>query len=65
MSTPPLIAKMQGPNIPVDKRERANLGKKEPQRLEAMRAQWQAWNATIPENATVSLGYSVKDMEQR
>jgi len=55
-------------NIPADERERANLGKKEPQRLEAMRAQWQAWNATmpgIPEDATVSLGYSVKDMPQR
>jgi arylsulfatase A-like enzyme len=55
-------------NIPADERERANLGKKEPQRLAAMRADWLAWNATmpaIPEDATVSLGYSVKDMPQR
>jgi arylsulfatase A-like enzyme len=55
-------------NIPADERERANLGKKEPERLAAMRADWAAWNATmpgIPEDATVSLGYSVKDMPQR
>jgi arylsulfatase A-like enzyme len=55
-------------NIPADERERANLAKKEPQRLAAMRADWLAWNATmpaIPEDATVSLGYSVKDMPQR
>ena len=35
---------------------------------QAMRAAWQAWNATmppIPADATVSLGYSVKDMPQR
>jgi hypothetical protein len=33
-----------------------------------MREAWQAWNASmppIPEDATVSLGYSVKDMPQR
>ena len=32
------------------------------------RSAWEAWNATmpaIPEDATVSLGYSVKDMPQR
>ncbi|MET3441836.1 arylsulfatase A-like enzyme [Variovorax paradoxus] len=55
-------------NIPADERERANLGKKEPERLAAMRADWAAWNATmpgIPEDATVSLGYSVRDMPQR
>jgi hypothetical protein len=55
-------------NIPADERERANLAKKEPERLAAMRANWDAWNATmpaIPEDATVSLGYSVKDMPQR
>jgi len=55
-------------NIPADERERANLGKKEPERLAAMRVDWAAWNATmpgIPEDATVSLGYSVKDMPQR
>jgi hypothetical protein len=55
-------------NIPADERERANLGKHEPDRLEAMRASWEAWNATmppIPPDATVSLGYSYKDMPQR
>ncbi|MDN4589321.1 twin-arginine translocation pathway signal protein [Xenophilus aerolatus] len=55
-------------NIPGDERERANLGKKEPERLERMRQAWEAWNASmppIPEDATVSLGYSVKDMPQR
>ena len=55
-------------NIPADERERANLAKRQPERLEAMRAAWEAWNATmppIPEDATVSLGYSVKDMPQR
>ncbi|MBU1441969.1 MAG: sulfatase-like hydrolase/transferase [Gammaproteobacteria bacterium] len=55
-------------NIPADERERANLGKREPERLAAMREAWDAWNATmpaIPGDATVSLGYSVKDMPQR
>ena len=55
-------------NIPADERERANLAQREPARLQALRAQWEAWNATmppIPEDATVSLGYSVKDMPQR
>jgi arylsulfatase A-like enzyme len=55
-------------NIPADERERANLAKRQPERLEAMRAAWEAWNATmppIPTDATVSLGYSVKDMPQR
>ena len=55
-------------NIPGDERERANLGPREPQRLAAMRAAWEEWNATmppIPDDATVSLGYSAKDMPQR
>jgi arylsulfatase A-like enzyme len=55
-------------NIDADQRERANLGKKYPEKLEAMRLQWEQWNATMPEipaDATVSLGYSVKDMPQR
>ncbi|VTU25764.1 sulfatase family protein [Variovorax sp. PBL-E5] len=55
-------------NIPGDERERANLGKKHPERLAAMRQAWQDWNATmpaIPDDATVSLGYSTKDMPQR
>ena len=55
-------------NIPADERERANLGGRQAERLQAMRAAWEAWDATvpaIPEDATVSLGYSVKDMPQR
>jgi arylsulfatase A-like enzyme len=55
-------------NIPADERERANQGKKEPERLARMREAWLTWNATmppIPEDATVSLGYSDKDMPQR
>ena len=55
-------------NIPADERERANLAAHEPGRLATMRAAWEAWDATlppIPGDATVSLGYSVKDMPQR
>ena len=55
-------------NILADERERANHGQREPLRLEAMRAAWEAWNATmppIPADATVSLGFGVKDMPQR
>ncbi len=55
-------------NIPADERERANLAGREPARLAALRAAWQQWEATmppIPDDATVSLGYSVKDMPQR
>ena len=55
-------------DVEADERERANLGGREPQRLEKMRAAWEAWNASmpaIPEDATVSLGYGAKDMPQR
>ena len=55
-------------NIVADARERANLAARDPERLATMRSAWEAWNATmppIPEDATVSLGYSVKDMPQR
>jgi arylsulfatase A-like enzyme len=55
-------------NIADDERERANRAGLEPERLQRMRDTWQAWNDTmppIPEDATVSLGYSVKDMPQR
>ncbi len=55
-------------DIPADERERANRGPLEPQRLAAMRAAWEQWNATmppIPGDATISLGFSVKDMPQR
>jgi hypothetical protein len=43
-------------------------GQHEPERLAALRADWEAWNATmppIPDDATVSLGYGAKDMPQR
>ncbi len=55
-------------NITADARERANRAHREPARLQAMRDAWLAWEATvpaIPEEASVSLGYSVKDMPQR
>jgi len=55
-------------NIPADERERANLAGCEPERLAAMREEWKRWNESmppIPADATVSLGYSVKDMPQR
>jgi arylsulfatase A-like enzyme len=55
-------------NIAQDARERANLAAREPARLVAMRADWLQWDATvpaIPEDASVSLGYSLKDMPQR
>jgi arylsulfatase A-like enzyme len=55
-------------NIPADERERANLAPREPARLAAMRAAWEAWDAgmpAIPADATVSLGYSTRDMPGR
>jgi arylsulfatase A-like enzyme len=55
-------------NIADDERERANHAGLQPARLERMRSAWLAWNESmppIPEDATVSLGYSVKDMPQR
>ncbi|MDP1740744.1 sulfatase [Polaromonas sp.] len=55
-------------NIPADERERANLAGREPERLAAMREDWTRWNDSmpaIPADATVSLGYSAKDMPQR
>ena len=35
-------------DVDADPRERANLAKREPVRLEAMRAEWTAWAATMP-----------------
>lgn len=55
-------------DLDADERERANQAKTEPERLDAMRSAWQAWDASlppIPEDATVSLGYSAADMPQR
>ena len=55
-------------NIEADARERANLGSRHPERLQAMRDAWETWDAGMPaiaSDATVSLGYSAKDMPQR
>ena len=55
-------------DVDADERERANRAHLEPGRLERMREDWMRWNSDmppIPENATISLGYSVKDMPQR
>jgi arylsulfatase A-like enzyme len=55
-------------NIDLDARERANLGHREPERLAAMKQAWEDWEATmppIPEDASISLGYSSQDMPQR
>jgi arylsulfatase A-like enzyme len=55
-------------DIQADARERANLAKHQPERLDRLRQAWLAWNATmpaIPDDASVSLGYSVADMPQR
>src|SRR6218665_1452026 len=51
-----------------DERERANQAAIAPERLSAMRAAWERWNAgmpAIPQDDTVSLGYSTRDMPPR
>lgn len=55
-------------DIDADERERANKGAREPQRLQRLRDAWESWNEAmpaIPEDATVSLGYGLKDMPAR
>jgi arylsulfatase A-like enzyme len=55
-------------NLGADERERANHAAHDPVRLAAMRDTWLAWNATmpaIPDEAVVSVGFSLKDMPQR
>ena len=55
-------------DLVADERERANLGPRHPEKLCALRADWERWNDTmpaIPHDATVSLGYGSKDMPQR
>jgi arylsulfatase A-like enzyme len=52
-------------NIEQDAREKANLAKREPVRLQTMRDQWQAWATTmpgIPADAKVSLVYGPADI---
>ena len=51
-------------DVETDARERANLAKRLPVRLAAMRADWEAWAATmpgIPPEAQVNLVYSAVD----
>lgn len=55
-------------NIRQDARERANLAQRNPERLSAMRAAWEAWNAQIPPvpvDARVHLVYTLRDMPAR
>ncbi|MBT9597470.1 MAG: sulfatase-like hydrolase/transferase [Vitreoscilla sp.] len=55
-------------DIDADERERANRGPHEGDLLAGLRDDWERWNASmppIPADATVSLGYSAKDMPQR
>ena len=49
-----------------DERERANLGKREPKRLEAMRAKYLAWDETLPKHpdATYSVPAARADLAQ-
>jgi arylsulfatase A-like enzyme len=52
-------------NLDVDERERSSQAKRQPERLEAMRADWEAWAATmpgIPEDARVSLVFGEAHM---
>ena len=55
-------------NISVDARERANQAKRQPERLAAMRQTYEQWALgvpPIPEDANVSLVYSLADMPAR
>ncbi|MEZ5535643.1 MAG: sulfatase-like hydrolase/transferase [Thiolinea sp.] len=55
-------------NVVKDARERANQAKREPERLAALREQYMEWAAQVPpvpEDARVSLVYTLADMPQR
>ena len=55
-------------DVEADERERANRAQAEPERLAAMRAAWEAWDATmkpIPDDAVVSTVYGAADMPSR
>jgi arylsulfatase A-like enzyme len=55
-------------DLAADERERANLARRQPERLAQMREAWLAWDRTVPatpDDASVSLGYSYADMPQR
>jgi arylsulfatase A-like enzyme len=52
-------------DLTADERERANLAARHPDRLEALRARYVEWNASmppVPQDARVSLIYTDKDM---
>jgi arylsulfatase A-like enzyme len=52
-------------HLDTDARERANLARREPERLGRLKAAWEAWNAAlppIPEDAKSSLTYSPQDI---
>jgi arylsulfatase A-like enzyme len=52
-------------DVEADERERANLARRHPQRLAAMRARYADWEkqfGPVPEDARVSVVYSEKDM---
>lgn len=51
-------------DLSADERERANLGERQSERLTEMRQAWNASMPAIPEDASVSLGYSAKNMPQ-
>jgi arylsulfatase A-like enzyme len=54
-------------DLSADQRERANRGRREPERLAAMRARYATWEATIPPlpaDATFSIPYSKADLAQ-
>lgn len=55
-------------DIETDERERANRALREPERLSALRAAWEAWDRSmkpVPDDAIVSNVYALKDMPQR
>jgi arylsulfatase A-like enzyme len=51
-------------NLAKDERERANWGKREPARLAALRAKWQAWDDAMPKwpDAAYSVPATKADM---
>ncbi len=54
-------------DLGTDPRERANLCARHPETLAELRAAWEAWNASlppIPDDATVSLVFTPKDLPQ-
>jgi arylsulfatase A-like enzyme len=51
-------------NLAQDERERAELSKREPLRFEAMKKQWQAWNASMLPYPTDSNTYTVTSTDR-